>query len=71
MPPPADKLTVLPAQAVVDDAVAVIVGLELTVTFRVRIVLQPKELVATTVYCVVVVGVTTTVLPVNPPGFHV
>ena len=71
MPPLPVKLIVLPAQAVVEDAVAVIVGLGLTFKFKVRVLVHPKEFVAVTEYCVVTVGVTTTVFPVKAPGFQV
>ena len=71
MPPLPINATVLLAQTEVNDDDAVIVGLGLTLTFNVRVPVHPNELVPTTVYIVVAVGVTTTDVPDKFPGFHV
>ena len=47
------------------------VGTVLTTTARVSVPGQPAPLAAVTVYTVVMVGVTTTVVPGSEPGFQV
>jgi uncharacterized protein with GYD domain len=56
----------------IDDvpAVAVTVGVPTTVTVTVLVLVQPFDAVPTTVYVVVLVGETVTVVPVRLPGFH-
>jgi hypothetical protein len=68
--PPAVNVTLDPAHNVLLDATAVNVGLD-TITGRVFILVHPKALIPVTVYVVVTVGVTTTGLLVDPPGFQV
>jgi hypothetical protein len=60
-----------PAQITVGELVAVIVGLELTTTDSVLVLVQPAAFVPVTLYVLVTVGLTTTLDPVVPPGFHV
>lgn len=57
-------------QMLAGEALAVIVGVGLTVTLTVRVATQP-EVAPVKVYTVVVPGVTLTVLVVVPPGFQV
>lgn len=66
-----DNVNVVPAQTVDDDELAVTVGVIPTDKFKVRLAVHPKVFVPVTVYTVVAVGVTTTVLPVKAPGFQV
>lgn len=66
-----DNVNVVPAQTVEDDDPAVTVGVVPTDRFNVRLAVQPSALVPVTVYIVVPAGVTTTVFPVNAPGFQV
>jgi hypothetical protein len=68
--PPAVKVALDPAHNVLLDATAVKVGLD-TITGRVIVFVHPKALMPVTVYVVVTVGVTTTGLLVDPPGFQV
>jgi hypothetical protein len=55
---------------VVLDAVAVTVGVVLTVTSCVDVLVQPFAAVPVTVYVVVVVGETVTGEPDSDPGIH-
>ena len=59
----------LPEHIAVGEATAVTVGLGLTIRFNVR-VLKHNPFAPLTVYVVDAVGVTTTLLPVNAPGFQ-
>ena len=61
----------LPEQIVVLEAVAVTVGVVLTVTNCVDVLVQPLAAVPVTVYVVVDVGETVTGEPDNDPGIHV
>lgn len=65
------RVVVLPAQIVFEEAVAVTVGLEFTVTVIVVVFVQPGPLEPVTVYVVVAVGETTTDDPVSDPGIQV
>jgi hypothetical protein len=60
----------LPEQIVVLDAVAVTVGVVLTVTSCVDVLVQPFAAVPVTVYVVVDVGETVTGEPDSDPGIH-
>lgn len=66
--PAAVKVAALPAQMVGD--VIVNAGNGLTVTVRVAVLTHPAELVPVTVYMVVMVGLTVTLLPVKLPGIQ-
>ena len=65
------KVAVEPAQTKVGLATAVTVGPGVTVMTTVDDVIHPEPLSASTVYVVVVVGVTITLAPVKAPGFQV
>jgi hypothetical protein len=65
------RMTEEPEQSVGLDAVAVTVGVGLTVTRTVAVPEHPAPLVPVTVYTVVLAGVTLTAAPVRPPGFQV
>jgi hypothetical protein len=69
--PLAFKVAELPAQIFVADGETDKVGKEFTVILTVCVLLQLNEFVPLTVYVVVTVGETTTLLPVKAPGFHV
>ncbi len=64
------KVTLIPAQIMVEDAEAFIVGLGLT-TNVIVCVAEHVPLSPSTVYVVVAVGDTTAVVPLKTPGFHV
>jgi hypothetical protein len=70
MAPVAVSVDELPAQMFVGEAEAVTVGLGLTIRFR-TCVLEQAPVTPVTVYCVVMVGETTTLLPVSDPGIQV
>jgi hypothetical protein len=70
MAPVALNAAVSPIQITVLLVKAVILGPENTVTETVFELLQPA-VAPVTVYVVVIVGLTTTVAPVNEPGFQV
>jgi len=59
-----------PAHIVGAAAVALTVGVGLTVIKRVEVLVQPFAAVPVTVYVVVVVGETVTLVPVNDPGIQ-
>ena len=61
----------VPAHTVVDEAAMLTVGVVLTFTFTVLVAVHPAAFMPVSVYCVVTVGDTATVLPVKAPGFHV
>lgn len=65
------SVVLLPAQIVVDDAVAVTVGFGFTVITMVAVFEQPGAFVPVTVYVVVLAGVTVTVEPLSDPGIQV
>ena len=71
VPPVADKDVVPPLQMVGEVADGVIVGFGLTVIVVVFIVVHPVAFAPVTVYCVVIVGLTTTLLPDKAPGIQV
>ena len=69
--PPVPVSDVLdPAQIVAFVVVEPMVGRLFTVTVTVFVLVQPPGAVPTTVYVVVVVGDTVTVVPDKLPGFH-
>jgi len=68
--PPPVIVVLLPAHIVAPDVVVVTVGEGLTVMTRVAVAEQPVE-VPITVYVVVPVGETVTVVPVSDPGIQV
>lgn len=59
-----------PVQIEFEEAVGVTVGEGFTVMVRVAVLVQPLAAVPMTVYVVVVVGETVTVVPDNDPGIH-
>ena len=65
------KVAEEPAHTIVGFATAVTVGPGVTVITTVVVAIHPLPLSPSTVYVVVVVGVTTTFAPFNAPGFHV
>ena len=65
------SVTLLPAQIVVVDEVAVTVGEVFTVMVRVAVLVHPFAAVPVTVYVVLLVGETVTGFPVSDPGIHV
>lgn len=69
--PLAVKVADNPEQTAVEEDVAVIVGIGFTFRFIVELPVQPNEDVATTLYTVVIVGFTITLLVKAPPGFQV
>ena len=58
-------------QIVVAELVIVSVGNGFTVTVTVLVFVHPRVFVPVTVYIVLMAGETTTLLPVNEPGFQV
>ena len=64
------RVTGLPKQAVVCEALAVTTGVVFTVTVTVRVSVQ-VPVVPVTVYVVVAAGVIVTLLPVRLPGIQV
>lgn len=68
--PLAERLVVAPVQMVAVDAEAVTTGNGFTLIVSVRVFVQ-LPFAPVTVYVVIIVGVTTTVAPLNEPGFHV
>ena len=71
MPPSAVKVAVEPKHIAVGLELAVTVGLNITVIAMVFVAIQPKAVVPDTVYTVLVIGLTVTVVPIEPPGFQV
>ncbi len=69
--PPPVSVTLLPAQTALAVEFAVTVGNGLTVTVTFAVLVQPAPLVPVTVYVVVEVGETETVVPLNDPGIQV
>jgi hypothetical protein len=65
------RVTELPEQAVSVEAATVKVGVVPTNMFIVLVAVHPAAFAPVTVYWVVTVGDTTTVFPVNAPGFQV
>jgi hypothetical protein len=70
-PPLAVRVTEVPAQTLLLVLVTLSVGSGFTVTFRTVAAVHPATLVPVTEYEVLIVGESTTLLPVNAPGFHV
>lgn len=71
MAPEAVNVVELPAQMEAEEALAVTVGFGLTVKEIVLVFTHPLAFVPLTVYNVVVLGVTLTLLPEIEPGIHV
>jgi hypothetical protein len=69
--PFAESVALKPIQTAVGDTAELTVGFGTTIKLIVLLPTQPAELVATTVYTVVEVGDTTTLVPVKFPGFQV
>jgi hypothetical protein len=69
--PPALSVTELPIQIALEDAAAFTFGRAFTVTITVEVPVHPGPLEPVTVYVVVEVGETVTVVPVSDPGIHV
>jgi hypothetical protein len=68
--PVAESVTDPTIQIAVGEAVAFIVGLAFTTSATVRVAVQPNPLAPVMVYVVDVAGETTTLVPVNAPGFQ-
>jgi hypothetical protein len=64
------RVTLLPVQMLVLEAEMVTVGEGFTVMVRVAVFVHPLAEVPVTVYVVVVVGETVTVVPVSEPGIQ-
>jgi hypothetical protein len=70
-PPLAVSVTDVPAHTLLLVLLTLSVGSGFTVTFSTVAAVHPDTLVPVIEYEVLVVGVTTTLLPVSAPGFHV
>jgi len=69
--PLAVKVAELPLQIAVGLETMVKVGVGNTRILTVLVLVQPEALVPVTVYTVVAVGVTVTLVPIKLPGTHV